>query len=80
MVESARIARDPAEDFAAIVAAGVPGERNYRREMIATYVFAKRGDVRSHIPPPLLGPLVPMSPSSRAALRQQLRAALLKSS
>lgn len=59
MGESARIAHDP-------------GERGYHREMIATYVFAKRGDVRSPIPAPLSGPLVPMSPSARAALRQQL--------
>jgi hypothetical protein len=57
-----------------------PGERDYWREMIAAYVFAERGDVLSHLPAPLRGPLGSMSPSARAALRQQLRTALLKSS
>lgn len=57
-----------------------PGERDYWREMIAAYVFAERGDVLSHIPALLQGSLGPLSPSARAALRRQLRAALLKSS
>ncbi len=56
-----------------------PGERDYWREMIAAYVFAERGDVLSHIPMPLQGVLGPLSPTARAALRQQLKAALLKS-
>lgn len=57
-----------------------PGERAYWQEMVAAYVFAERGDVTSHIPEPLRGPLGPLSPAARAALRQQLRAAMLKSS
>jgi hypothetical protein len=56
-----------------------PGERNYWREMIAAFVFADRGDVLSHIPPPLRGALGPMTPAHRAALRQQLKSAFLKS-
>ena len=56
-----------------------PGDRDYWREMIAAYVFAERGDVLSHIPPPLLGPLGSMTPARRAELRRQLKAALLKS-
>jgi hypothetical protein len=56
-----------------------PGERDYWREMIAAYVFAERGDVLSHIPMPLQGALGPLSPTARAALRQHLKAALLKS-
>jgi len=57
-----------------------PGERDYWREMIAAYVFGERGDVLSHIPAPIQGQLGPLSSSARVALRQQLRAALLKSS
>lgn len=57
-----------------------PGERDYWREMIAAYVFGERGDMLSHIPALLQGLLGPLSPSARAALRQQLRAARLKSS
>jgi hypothetical protein len=56
-----------------------PGDRDYWREMIAAYVFAERGDVLSHIPPPLQGPLGSMTPARRAELRRQLKAALLKS-
>lgn len=55
-------------------------ERDYWRAMIAAYVFGEQGDVLSHIPAPLQGPLGALSPSARAALRQQLRAASLKSS
>jgi hypothetical protein len=47
--------------------------------MIAAYVFAERGDVLSHIPSPLQGPLGSMTPARRAELRRQLKAALLKS-
>lgn len=54
------------------------GERDYWREMIASHVFGERGDVISHVPPALRGPLGAMAPASRAKLRQQLRSALLK--
>lgn len=56
-----------------------PGERDYWREMIAAYVFGERGDVLSHIPAPLQGPLGAMTPARRAALRRQLQSAFLKS-
>jgi len=55
-----------------------PRERDYWREMIAAYVFDERGDVLSHIPPSLRGPLGAMTPARRAALRQQLASAAVK--
>jgi hypothetical protein len=55
-----------------------PGERDYWHEMVAAYVFAERGDVLSHLPAPLLGPLGTLTPAARAALRQQLKSAFLK--
>jgi len=57
-----------------------PGERIYWREMFETHVF---GDVEAgaaHIPEELRGPLGRMNPRQRAALRQQLLMAFLKSS
>ncbi|MDB5679332.1 cupin-like domain-containing protein [Sphingomonas bacterium] len=55
-----------------------PGARDYWREMIAAHVFDERGDVVSHIPAPLRGPLGAMTPARRAALRQQLASAAVK--
>jgi len=51
------------------------GERAYWWAMFDAHVF---GDEAAHIPAPLRGPLGPMSPGRRAALRQQLRLAFLK--
>lgn len=51
-------------------------ERAYWREMIASYVFAERGDVLCHLPEPLRGILGPMSAARRSAIWQQLKAAL----
>ncbi|MDH4746417.1 cupin-like domain-containing protein [Sphingomonas sp. CBMAI 2297] len=54
-----------------------PAERGYWRAMFETHVFAEDGAV--HIPPSQRGPLGEMRASERAALRQRLRAAFLKS-
>ena len=54
-------------------------ERDYWRAMITAYVFPDSGEMLSHIPTPLQGPLGAMTPARRAALRQQLKSALLKS-
>jgi hypothetical protein len=56
-----------------------PGERAYWSEMFATYVFGERGDAVAHIPEGLRGALGTMSPSFRAALKQQLKMAYLRS-
>lgn len=54
-----------------------PGERAYWRAMFEAHVF---GDAADHIPEPLRGALGRMSPGFRAALKQQLKNAFLKSS
>jgi len=56
-----------------------PGERAYWSEMFAAYVFGERGDAVAHIPEGLRGALGAMSPSFRAALKQQLKMAYLRS-
>jgi hypothetical protein len=57
-----------------------PGERSYWRAMFETYVFAgKEDEAVAHIPAPLRGALGRASPSLRAALKQQLLKAFLKS-
>ncbi|WP_425999807.1 cupin-like domain-containing protein [Caulobacter sp. DWR1-3-2b1] len=56
-----------------------PGERAYWNEMFANHVFGERGDAAAHIPPALQGALGPMSPSTRAALKQRLKMAHLRS-
>ena len=57
-----------------------PGERNYWREMFEAYVFGDPDEVVEHIPEDYRGPLGRMNPRQRAALRQQLLMAFLKSS
>ena len=54
-----------------------PGERAYWRAMFETHVFGDDG--AGHIPAPSRGALGEMSPGFRAALRQQLKNAFLKS-
>ncbi len=53
-----------------------PAERGYWRAMFAAHVF---GDGADHIPAALRGPLGRLSPAARAALKRQLKAAVLKS-
>jgi hypothetical protein len=80
--QSATGTGDPSDAFLVALLAFkdlAPAERDYWREMLAAYVFAERGDVLSHIPVPLRGALGPMTPTRRAALRQQLKSAFLKS-
>jgi hypothetical protein len=48
--------------------------------MFATHVFGDTDEGVAHIPEELRGPLGRMSPRQRAALRQQLLMAFLKSS
>jgi hypothetical protein len=55
-----------------------PGERAYWKAMFEAYVFAGDGEATAHIPDGLKGALGPMSPSFRAALKHQLKMALLK--
>lgn len=56
-----------------------PGERAYWKAMFDNYVFGAEGDAVGHIPPALQGALGPMSPTLRAALKHQLKMALLRS-
>jgi hypothetical protein len=56
-----------------------PGEKGYWREMFAAYVFGDRGEATAHIPEPLRGMLGPLEPVRRAALKQQLKMAVLRS-
>ncbi|MDB5457585.1 MAG: transcription factor jumonji jmjc protein [Caulobacter sp.] len=56
-----------------------PGERAYWKAMFDTYVFREGGDAVGHIPRGLQGALGPMSPALRAALKQQLKTAYLRS-
>jgi hypothetical protein len=55
------------------------GERAYWRAMFDTYVFDADGSSIDHIPELLQGALGSMSPGVRAALKQQLKTAFLKS-
>jgi hypothetical protein len=55
------------------------GERAYWRAMFETHVFGTDGDAVAHIPKELQGALGRMSPRLRAALKQQLMMAFLKS-
>lgn len=55
------------------------GERAYWKAMFDTYVFGDRDAATAHIPPGLRGALGPMSPAFRAALKQQLKMAYLRS-
>lgn len=57
-----------------------PGERAYWREMFETHVFGDADEAVAHIPEDYRGPLGTMNPRQRAALRQQLLMAFLKSS
>jgi hypothetical protein len=52
-------------------------ERTYWRAMFDVHVFGEDG--AAHIPQPARGVLGTMTPSLRAALRQRLRVAALKS-
>ncbi len=52
------------------------GERRYWQAMFETHVFGDEG--AAHLPEALQGALGRMSPATRAKLRQQLKAALLK--
>jgi hypothetical protein len=54
-----------------------PGERNYWHAMFEAYVFGD--EAAAHLPAPLQGALGRLSPQQRAMLRQQLKAAILKS-
>ena len=54
-------------------------ERSYWRAMFDTYVFQSAGSAIEHIPVDLQGVLGTGSPAMRAALKQKLKAALLKS-
>jgi hypothetical protein len=54
------------------------GERAYWKAMFDTYVFGDRDAATAHIPPGLKGALGPMSPTFRAALKQQLKMAYLR--
>ncbi|WP_245896728.1 cupin-like domain-containing protein [Sphingomonas fennica] len=54
-------------------------ERAYWRAMFDAHVFRAEDDAVAHIPPDLRGPLGPMRPGQRAALKQQLLAALARS-
>ena len=54
-----------------------PVERAYWRAMIELHVFGDAGV--SHLPPALRGPLGTLTPAIRAALKQRLKAAALKS-
>jgi hypothetical protein len=56
------------------------GERAYWREMFEAHVFGDADESVAHIPEELRGPLGRMNPRQRAALRQQLLMAFLKSS
>jgi Cupin-like domain len=56
------------------------GERAYWRGMFETHVFGDADGAVAHIPAELRGPLGRMNPRQRAALRQQLLMAFLKSS
>ena len=53
-------------------------ERAYWRAMFDAYVFRPDGDRTGHIPAALKGVLGPLKPAARAALRQQLKAAALR--
>jgi hypothetical protein len=55
------------------------GERTYWKAMFDTYVFGEPGVATAHIPEGLRGALGAMSPSFRAALKQQLKMAHLRS-
>jgi hypothetical protein len=55
------------------------GEKAYWREMFAAYVFGDRGEATAHIPESLRGMLGALSPVQRAALKQQLKMAVLRS-
>jgi len=57
-----------------------PGERAYWRAMFEAHVFASDDAAVEHIPEDYRGPLGRMNPRQRAALRQQLLMAFLKSS
>ena len=54
-------------------------ERSYWQAMFDTYVFQSAGSAVEHIPVDLQGVLGTGSPAMRAALKQKLKAALLKS-
>ena len=54
-------------------------ERSYWQAMFDTYVFQAAGSAVEHIPVDLQGVLGTGSPAMRAALKQKLKAALLKS-
>ena len=53
-------------------------ERAYWRAMFDTYVFHTDGDRTDHIPDALKGVLGPLKPAQRAALKQQLKTAALR--
>ncbi len=55
------------------------GEKAYWREMFAAYVFGDRGEATAHIPESLRGMLGALGPAQRAALKQQLKMAVLRS-
>jgi Cupin-like domain len=54
-------------------------ERIYWQAMFDTYVFQSAGSAIEHIPPDLQGVLGTSRPNIRAALKQKLKAAFLKS-